>query len=63
MQKLFFLKADERSFTASVARGRFLWLLIAALLLPLAASLSHNTRHSESFDSTFRPADDSSSLR
>jgi hypothetical protein len=37
----FFPRAEERSFTASVARARFLWLLVAALLLPLAASLAH----------------------
>ena len=32
MEKLF-LKREQRSFTSSVARARFLWLLIAALLL------------------------------
>ncbi|MGZ3651611.1 MAG: hypothetical protein ACXVB9_07570 [Bdellovibrionota bacterium] len=49
--KIFFLRAEERSFTSSVARARFLWLLVASLLLPFAASLSHNAQHSDRFDS------------
>ncbi len=49
MTKLF-SKAEERTFTSSVARARFVWLFIAALLLPLAASLSRNAPKSERFE-------------
>ncbi len=46
----FFVRQEERSFTQAVARGRFLWLLVAALALPLAASLAENSAKSERFD-------------
>ena len=49
MNKLF-PKPEERSFTVSVARARFVWLFVAALLLPIAASLSHNTPRSDRFE-------------
>ncbi len=52
-----FMKAEERSFTSSIARARFLWLFVAALLLPVAASLAHNTKQSERFDSAATDAD------
>lgn len=46
--KKFFPRAEVRSFTLAVARARFVWLVVAALLLPLAASLSRNTERSGS---------------
>lgn len=33
--------------TSPAAKARFLWLLIAALLLPLAASLSRNSERGQ----------------
>ena len=57
MEKLF-LKREQRSFTSSVARARFLWLLIAALLLPFAASLSRNTERSERFEAFVQGTED-----
>lgn len=50
MTRLFFRKHEERSFTIAIARGRFLWLLVASLALPFAASLSHSASHSEQFE-------------
>lgn len=46
-----FHRPDDRSFTTHVARARFLWLLVAALALPLAASLSGGVEHSDRFQS------------
>ena len=63
MDKIF-LKPEERSFTTMAARARFLWLVIAALLLPWAASLSHEAQHTERFNEVFnQQADSESSLR
>jgi hypothetical protein len=51
MTKIFNRPAEERSFTIAIARGRFLWLFMAAMLLPFAASLSTTASHSEQFES------------
>ncbi len=44
--------------TLTLARARFVWLLVAALLLPLAASLSRNTKHTSSFENINAPLDE-----
>ena len=56
MRSLFTRTDDQRSFTVAIARGRFLWLVVASLLLPFAASLSTSAQHSEQFE-TFAQSD------
>jgi hypothetical protein len=59
MTSLFSRRNDEeRSMTLTLARARFVWLLVAALLLPLAASLSRNTKHTSSFENINAPLDE-----
>jgi hypothetical protein len=51
MTKIFSRPVEERSFTIAIARGRFMWLFMAAMLLPFAASLSTTAAHSDQFES------------